>query len=96
MIIEVLSGKNNPSQNSNTQVQNSENENNSENSDIFITVQVDKTRILQGDYLIATIKLFTKYQPSIDPNSVVFPEFNGFFKTGYRFSKKKYAVTKKI
>lgn len=47
--------------------------------EIFIRVLLDKTKVLQGEYLTATVKLYSKVDiSSID--KINFPEFDGFFK----------------
>jgi uncharacterized membrane protein len=49
------------------------------NDDLFIRVLVDKNSIYQGEHVIASIKLFSKYG-NLQNENVEFPSFNGFFR----------------
>lgn len=47
-------------------------------SDLFVKVHVSRNNIYQGEYLIATIKLYTKLNLT-GLNNYDFPDFSGFF-----------------
>lgn len=51
----------------------------SADGNIFIRVIVDKKNVFQGEYLTASVKLYSKLNIS-SINDVKFPAFNGFFK----------------
>lgn len=61
-----------PSQADNSQVQ-------ADNRDVFVSVIPNRTKLYQGEYLTATVKLYSKLSISSLTN-VVFPTFEGFFK----------------
>jgi hypothetical protein len=57
----------------------SQNEQVSTDGDIFIKVLVDKKNVVQGEYITATVKLYTKYSIS-SVDKLVYPAFADFFK----------------
>ncbi len=63
----------------NNQQQGNETVANVGNDDIFIRILVNRSTLYQGDYLVATIKLYTKLNISSIDN-VDYPSFNGFFR----------------
>jgi hypothetical protein len=46
--------------------------------DIFVRVLVDKKNVVQGDYITATVKIYSKVQASL--GNIELPKFEGFFK----------------
>ena len=84
--IEVVnSSGNNASSRSQTAASSSSSQNANQNEpvttdgDIFIRVIVDKKNVAEGEYLTATVKLYTKYNiASVD--KIQFPAFDNFFK----------------
>jgi hypothetical protein len=48
-------------------------------SDLFIRLLVNRTEIYQGEYLVATLKLYSKVDLS-GLNEIKFPDFNGFLR----------------
>jgi hypothetical protein len=49
------------------------------NRDVFVEVLIDHRQVYQGEYINATVKLFSTRQVG-SINNVVFPTFDGFFK----------------
>ena len=80
--IEVVQGANTASQQSQTQSQSGQSSSVSDPSlskdDLFVAISVDKKNLYQGQYLVATIKLYTKRDVSGFDN-VKFPAFTGFW-----------------
>ena len=48
------------------------------NEDIFLRISVSKSRVVKGESLVATIKLYSSL-PVVSFNEVIFPTFNGFW-----------------
>jgi hypothetical protein len=48
------------------------------NEDLFVRVLVDKNVVYRGDYIVATVKLYTRYSIS-SIEKVDYPPFTGFF-----------------
>jgi hypothetical protein len=81
--IEVVKGKGNAQQNVN-QGKNPANQNSQpasvevDNSNLFVTVQVDRKSLYQGECLVATIKVYTRYDIA-GFEDMKFPSYSGFF-----------------
>ncbi|MDR1182454.1 MAG: BatD family protein [Bacteroidales bacterium] len=48
-------------------------------TDVFARIQLSKSTVLQGEHLIATIKLYTQQMNIVGFEDVKFPTFNGFW-----------------
>jgi hypothetical protein len=59
--------------------QNSSNEKVDESGDVFVRVLLDKTSIFQGEFIVASVKLYSKVNIS-SINRLDFPSFDGFYK----------------
>ncbi|MBN2682217.1 MAG: protein BatD [Bacteroidales bacterium] len=77
--IDVAKANQQSNQNQNTQNQTSGPPNISGN-DLYLSVLVNRTNIFQGEYLVATVKLFSKVD-LVDLGSYNPPTFNGFLKS---------------
>lgn len=73
--IEVIQGANNPA--TSNQQQATQNEQVTGSDDVFIRLLVDKKNVYQGEYLVASVKLYTKL--NIGSVGGISPAFSGFF-----------------
>ncbi len=74
IVIEVIKG--NASNNSESNIDNSSNEQG--NNDIFIQINLDKTTVYQGEQIIATLKVYDRVGLK-GINNYKFPSFTGFY-----------------
>ena len=74
--VEVIKGTPPSTQNQNNQ--NNQNQTEVNNDDLFVSVQLSKTQVYQGEYLVATLKIFTRIDIE-GFDDIKFPNFSGFW-----------------